>query len=89
MPSRFKPCGLSQMYALRLGSLPIGRTTGGLAETINDGSTGFLFQDSSAESLRGGICRAFAAFGQKNKSYGWGKSAGSYRSLYGKRAAAA
>ena len=43
MPSRFEPCGLSQMYAQRFGSLPIGHQTGGLAETIKDGETGFLF----------------------------------------------
>ena len=41
MPSRFEPCGLSQMYAQRFGSLPIGHQTGGLAETITDGETGF------------------------------------------------
>lgn len=99
MPSRFEPCGLSQMYAQRLGSLPIGRKTGGLAETISDGQTGFLFRESSSESLLGGICRAFAAFGQKDrldtmrkgamaKTYDWAKSAGSYRTLYGQLAAA-
>jgi starch synthase len=48
MPSRFEPCGLSQMYAQRFGSLPIGHQTGGLAETIEDGKTGFLFQRPSA-----------------------------------------
>ncbi len=48
MPSRFEPCGLSQMYAQRFGSLPIGHQTGGLAETIKDGETGFLFSQPSA-----------------------------------------
>jgi starch synthase len=42
IPSRFEPCGLSQMYAQRFGSLPIGYKTGGLAETIDDGKTGFF-----------------------------------------------
>ncbi|MFX5472277.1 glycosyltransferase, partial [Acinetobacter baumannii] len=53
MPSRFEPCGLSQMYAQRFGSLPIGHQTGGLAETIQDGETGFLFEKPSTESFIG------------------------------------
>ena len=59
MPSRFEPCGLSQMYAQRFGSLPIGHQTGGLAETITDGETGFLFAQPSTESFLGGVRRAF------------------------------
>ncbi|MGY4297533.1 hypothetical protein ACVWXN_005628 [Bradyrhizobium sp. i1.4.4] len=51
MPSRFEPCGLSQMYAQRFGSLPIGHQTGGLAETITDGETGFLFSQPSRASF--------------------------------------
>jgi starch synthase len=99
MPSRYEPCGLSQMYAQRFGSLPIARRTGGLAETIADDKTGFLFRDSSSESFLGGICRAFAAFGEKSrlnvmrtgamaKSYSWTNSVTSYNALYNKVAAA-
>jgi starch synthase len=62
MPSRFEPCGLSQMYAQKFGSLPIGHQTGGLAETIKDGETGFLFAQPSTESLLGSIRRAFSTF---------------------------
>jgi len=51
MPSRYEPCGLSQMYAQRFGSLPVARNTGGLADTIEDGLTGFLFNESTPESL--------------------------------------
>jgi starch synthase len=92
-PSRFEPCGLSQMYAQRFGSLPIGHRTGGLADTIVDGQTGFLFQEPSAESFLGAICRAFATFGRKQRlnlmrgramaqSFGWNNSAPHYQSLY-------
>ena len=67
MPSRFEPCGLSQMYAQRFGSLPIGHQTGGLAETIEDGETGFLFSQPSAESFLGGVRRAFDTFRTKDR----------------------
>jgi starch synthase len=51
MPSRLEPCGLSQMYAQKFGSLPIGYKTGGLADTIVDGKTGFLFEAPTNESF--------------------------------------
>ena len=95
MPSRYEPCGLSQMYAQRFGSLPIGHQTGGLAETIVDGETGFLFTRPSTESFLGGICRAFATYGTKDrlnsmrrramaKSFSWSASAACYSALYRK-----
>jgi starch synthase len=95
MPSRFEPCGLSQMYAQRFGSLPIGHQTGGLAETIRDGETGFLFPQPSAESFLGGVRRAFDAFGAKDRldtmrrsamarSFSWDLSAACYSALYRK-----
>ena len=59
MPSRFEPCGLSQMYAQRFGSLPIATRTGGLADTIEDGVTGFLFNESNVSSYMQAIQRAF------------------------------
>src|SRR5947207_6681998 len=95
MPSRFEPCGLSQMYAQRFGSLPIGHQTGGLAETIKDGETGFLFSQPSAESFLGGVRRAFDAFRAKDRldamrrsamarSFSWDLSAALYSALYRK-----
>ena len=95
MPSRFEPCGLSQMYAQRFGSLPIGHQTGGLAETITDGETGFLFDRPSTESFLGGVRRAFAAFKAKDRldamrrsamsrSFSWDISAACYSALYRK-----
>jgi starch synthase len=62
MPSRYEPCGLSQMYAQRFGSLPVARNTGGLADTIEDGVTGFLFNESSVDSYREALSRAFKVF---------------------------
>jgi starch synthase len=93
MPSRYEPCGLSQMYAQRFASLPIGRQTGGLSETIVDGETGFLFSEASTESLLGGIERAFNTFGSKKRlnemreramaqRFGWKHSASNYSQLY-------
>jgi starch synthase len=93
MPSRFEPCGLSQMYAQRFGSLPIGHQTGGLAETITDGETGFLFAQPSIESFLGGVRRAFSAFVSTERldtmrrsamarSFSWDLSAALYSALY-------
>jgi len=93
MPSRFEPCGLSQMYAQRFGSLPIAHRTGGLADTIRDGLTGFLFRDLSLSGLAGAIRRAFDAFGAGSRladmrrqamsqSFGWDRSAQAYGALY-------
>ncbi|WNW10423.1 glycogen synthase GlgA [Pseudomonas sp. DTU_2021_1001937_2_SI_NGA_ILE_001] len=62
MPSRYEPCGLSQMYAQRFGSLPVARNTGGLADTIEDGVTGFLFDESTVESYTEALNRAFKVF---------------------------
>jgi starch synthase len=95
MPSRFEPCGLSQMYAQKFGSLPIGHQTGGLAETIMDGETGFLFAQPSTESFLGGIRRAFTTFvatdrlnsmreSAMSRSFSWGVAAACYGALYRK-----
>lgn len=93
MPSRFEPCGLSQMYAQRYGSLPIGHRTGGLAETILDGQTGFLFERPSSDGFLAGLCRAFSTYGMKDRidrmrraamaqSFSWSSSARAYAQLY-------
>jgi starch synthase len=62
MPSRFEPCGLTQMYAQRFGSLPIATCTGGLADTIEDGLNGFLFPQALVASYRAAIERALKVF---------------------------
>jgi starch synthase len=62
MPSRFEPCGLTQMQAQRYGALPIAHATGGLADTIDDGETGFLFHDFSREAFLDACRRAFEVY---------------------------
>jgi starch synthase len=51
MPSLYEPCGLAQMRAQRYGAIPLARRVGGLADTIEDGITGFLFDEYSSEDL--------------------------------------
>ncbi|MDE2363277.1 MAG: glycogen synthase GlgA [Hyphomicrobiales bacterium] len=93
MPSRFEPCGLSQMYAQRFGSLPIAHRTGGLADTIEDGRTGFLFHSPTAGHLKSAVRRAFQTFGSgghlhdmrraaMSRTFGWAESARRYAGLY-------
>ncbi len=68
MPSRYEPCGLGQLIAMRYGSVPLGRRTGGLADTIFDleehpeSATGFLFDEFGAVAFAGAFERAVRAF---------------------------
>ncbi|MCP1368028.1 glycosyltransferase, partial [Halomonas sp. BBD48] len=93
MPSRFEPCGLSQMYAQRFGSLPIAHRTGGLADTIEDGVTGFLFDEMTLESYIHAIQRAMTVFHATDLFYAmrraamagryhWRQSIAPYSQLY-------
>ena len=61
VPSRFEPCGLTQMYGLRYGTLPVVRRTGGLADTVQDAATGFVFDEATPAALRRAVERALAA----------------------------
>ncbi len=68
MPSRFEPCGLSQMIAMRYGALPVVRSTGGLADTVRDaasGGCGFVFDEATPEALRGAVLRAASAMEER------------------------
>ena len=62
MPSRFEPCGLGQLFAMRYGTLPIARSTGGLKDTVTDGETGFRFDDYTSEALVGSVTRAATVY---------------------------
>ncbi len=69
MPSRFEPCGTSQLIAMRYGSVPIVRATGGLADTVQDydprsgQGTGFVFRPYDRWALFAAIVRAIEIFG--------------------------
>jgi starch synthase len=98
MPSRFEPCGLSQMFAQRFGAAPIAHRTGGLAETIEDGVTGLLFDGADTASLRAALDRALDIYGAPRdfqvmrraamaKRFDWEESAAKYTALYRRLAA--
>ncbi len=68
MPSRFEPCGLGQMIAMRYGTIPIVRRTGGLADTVADydplahAGTGFVFDTYNPEACFAAVARAIATY---------------------------
>lgn len=96
MPSRVEPCGLNQMYAMRYGTIPIVRYTGGLKDTVEDissGGSGFNFTEANAESLVHAMTRALEVYDNKkmlklliqnnmNFNFSWEKSAENYLYLY-------
>ena len=73
IPSRFEPCGLVQMEAMRMGCIPIVRKTGGLADSVEDYNpdketgTGFVFERFDSSSLMIALIRAFENFRDKKK----------------------
>src|SRR5829696_6460646 len=74
VPSRFEPCGLTQLYALRYGALPVVRRTGGLADTVVDANavtlvdgtaTGFAFDEETPDGLLAALHRAIELYGDR------------------------
>lgn len=98
IPSRYEPCGLTQMIAMRYGCLPIARKTGGLRDTIKDyddtpKSTGFLFDDATSHDFADAIKRALEVFSDQkiwrglqqrgmSHDFSWERSARQYLDLY-------
>jgi starch synthase len=94
MPSLFEPCGLGQLIAMRYGSVPVVRATGGLADTVQDSITGFAFYDYTWESFWHALQRAIFVYNVDRTSwqqiqvngmsadFSWSRSALGYQQLY-------
>jgi starch synthase len=93
MPSRYEPCGLAQMIAMHYGCVPVVRSTGGLKDSVQEGKTGFLFEDAAAGSMLEGLTRAISLYRDPEKwhqfqcngmeeDFSWFRSAQQYATIY-------
>jgi starch synthase len=97
MPSRVEPCGLNQMYAMRYGTVPVVRKTGGLQDTVIDigepGGYGLTFNYAAVGDITQAIYRAVDLFNDEKKftavrksmmelDFSWDRSATAYIDLY-------
>ncbi|MCX7988870.1 MAG: glycogen synthase [Thermodesulfovibrio sp.] len=95
LPSKYEPCGLSQLIAMRYGTIPICRKTGGFADTVEDGITGFLFENFDPVSLIFSVERFLQIYNDREKltqmrinamkkDFSWSKMCKDYIKLYEK-----
>lgn len=93
MPSRFEPCGLNQMYSQRYGTPPIVHRTGGLADTVEHGVTGIVFEHADPNGLHWAMEEALGLYQRPAdylrmqkagmaRDFSWKRAAASYLSLY-------
>ena len=93
MPSRYEPCGLAQMIAMRYGCVPVVHATGGLKDTVQDGRTGFLFQAADPGSMNEALRRALSVYSSPEnwehfqrdgmkQDFSWPRSARQYATIY-------
>jgi starch synthase len=97
MPSRVEPCGLNQMYAMRYGTVPVVRRTGGLRDTVIDigepGGYGICFNEASVGDITQAIYRAVNLYENTEKfgairrqlmelDFSWDNSAQQYLDVY-------
>jgi len=93
MPSRYEPCGLAQMYAMRYGAIPLVFPTGGLRDTVSDGVDGLWMSSLSEEGVIDVLDRALDLYQDKktffsyrshamDKQNGWEERTGEYLRIY-------
>jgi starch synthase len=98
IPSRYEPCGLTQMIGMRYGCIPVARSTGGLKDTIRDlpndeQNNGFLFDAANPLAFAHAVNRAAELFTNKERmskmqingmkaDFSWDKSALKYARVY-------
>jgi starch synthase len=97
MPSRVEPCGLNQLYAMRYGTVPLVRRTGGLSDTVRDigdpGGYGITFAEASVGDITQAVYRSVELFRDRDRfgavrktmmglDFSWDRSAAEYISLY-------
>jgi starch synthase len=103
IPSRYEPCGLAQMIAMRYGCVPVVRRTGGLADTVTDagdpGGTGLMFDEFNPWALWDALDRALKVYAQPAKwaelqkngmarDFSWSRSGREYAAVYAMAVAA-
>ena len=95
MPSRYEPCGISQMISMRYGCLPLVRAVGGLHDTVTDGETGFTFVEAKVKPFNDAVRRALHLYPDRERwaemqkagmalDFSWPHSARKYLNLYKK-----
>ena len=94
MPSRFEPCGLNQLYALRYGTTPIVHSTGGLADTVRQLVTGYTYKNQDRKSIVDAVLRAVENYSVDrplhqriveegmNTEFTWERTAAEYVTIY-------
>ncbi len=93
MPSKFEPCGLGQLIAMRYGTVPVVRATGGLADTVHDAQNGFSFKEPTAVQLLATVKRCLKTWKKPEEwhklqlhgmhgDYGWHGPAKRYEAMY-------
>ena len=93
VPSRYEPCGLTQLYALKYGTIPVVRSTGGLVDTVEPGVTGIRFDHYTPEGLEWAVRETVGSYLDRErwrrmqlsgmaKDFSWDASAREYLKLY-------